>query len=428
MKCSTNLNFNMKGYDRVRAIYKLKQSINKFGDKLGRKNKLLNKIKRKDKIGHDFINLTINKITPKDIRPSFTIDILNKKFVETTEDSKNDLSKEEHKAKETMIESLLNDENIKNENDVLNNSFEYKLKETDLFSQSNQKESNNQILIHDFSNSKNNKNKEFTYLNIIQSMKNFNTIRKNKTYNNDFYNILNKPMSPINQKDYKFKDHKIIIKSKFLNSNDTDKNKYNKIIFHNKKIIPKFRSLKLGTKPKIKLNYNVIKLGNNFSISNIRQNELSIKTRLLFYNKYKKKKEMKLTKIKSSKSQNDILEAESDSYNSGGGMNIMRSDSTKNFGQQTMNGNYLSKKYNLPISININVFKRIPSYIRLPNINRVSFPKDNLLKNKSDCGINFDYYNNNNNYFYLKDIKNNNTNKIYMINPFIRKRIINNLN
>lgn len=161
MKCSTNLNFNMKGYDRVRAIYKLKQSINKFGDKLGRKNKLLNKIKRKDKIGHDFINLTINKITPKDIRPSFTIDILNKKFVETTEDSKNDLSKEEHKAKETMIESLLNDENIKNENDVLNNSFEYKLKETDLFSQSNQKESNNQILIHDFSNSKNNKNNNF---------------------------------------------------------------------------------------------------------------------------------------------------------------------------------------------------------------------------------------------------------------------------
>ena len=424
MKCSTNLNFNMKGYDRVRAIYKLKQSINKFGDKLGRKNKLLNKIKRKDKIGHNFINLTINKVPPKDIRPSFTIDILNQKFVDITEDSKNDLSKEEQKAKEEMIESLLNDENIKNENDVLNNSYEYKLKETDLFSQSNQKESNNQILIHDFSNSKNNKNKEFTYLNIIQSMKNFNTVRKNKTYNNDFYNILNKRISPINKNDYKFQNRKIIIKSKFLNGNNTDKNKYNKIIFHNKKIIPKFRSLKLGTKPKMKLNYNVIKLGKNFSIGNIRQNELSIKTRLLFYNKYKKKKEMKLTKIKTSKSQNDICEAESDSYNSGGGV----SDCTKNFGQQTMNGNYLSKKYNLPISININVFKRIPSYIRLPNINRVSFPKDNLIKNKSDCGINFDYYNKNNNYFYLKDIKNNSTNKIYMINPFIRNRIINNLN
>ena len=424
MKCSTNLNFNMKGYDRVRAIYKLKQSINKFGDKLGRKNKLLNKMKRKDKIGHNFINLTINKMPPKDIRPSFTIDILNQKFVDITEDSKNDLSKEEQKAKEEMIESLLNDENIKNENDVLNNSYEYKLKETDLFSQSNQKESNNQILIHDFSNSKNNKNKEFTYLNIIQSMKNFNTVRKNKTYNNDFYNILNKRISPINKNDYKFQNRKIIIKSKFLNGNNTEKNKYNKIIFHNKKIIPKFRSLKLGTKPKMKLNYNVIKLGKNFSIGNIRQNELSIKTRLLFYNKYKKKKEMKLTKIKTSKSQNDIFEAESDSYNSGGGV----SDCTKNFGQQTMNGNYLSKKYNLPISININVFKRIPSYIRLPNINRVSFPKDNLIKNKSDCGINFDYYNKNNNYFYLKDIKNNSTNKIYMINPFIRNRIINNLN
>ena len=405
MKCSTNLNFNMKGYDRVRAIYKLKQSINKFGDKLGRKNKLLNKIQRKDKIGHNFINIIINKIPPKDIRPSFTKNILNKKFMDTTEDSKNDLSKEEQKVKEAFIESLLNDEIIKNENDVLNNSYEYKLKETDLFSQSNQKESSNQILIHDFSNSKNNKNKEFTYLNIIQSMKNFNIVRKNKTYYNNFYNTLNKGISPINKNDYKFQDHKGIKKSKFLNGNNIDKNKYNKIIFHNKKIIPKFRSLKLGTKPKMKISYNVIKLGRNFSIGNIRQNELSIKTRLLFYNKYKKKKEIKLRKIKTSKSQNDIFEAENDSYNNGIGVSIIRSDNTKNFGQQTMNGNYLSKKYNLPISININAFKRIPSYIRLPNINRVSFPKDNLLKNKSDFAINFDHYNNNTNYFYLKDKK-----------------------
>ena len=405
MKCSTNLNFNMKGYDRVRAIYKLKQSINKFGDKLGRKNKLLNKIQRKDKIGHNFINIIINKIPPKDIRPSFTKDILNKKFVDITEDSKNDLSKEEQKVKEAFIESLLNDEIIKNENDVLNNSYEYKLKETDLFSQSNQKESSNQILIHDFSNSKNNKNKEFTYLNIIQSMKNFNIVRKNKTYYNNFYNTLNKGISPINKNDYKFQDHKGIKKSKFLNGNNIDKNKYNKIIFHNKKIIPKFRSLKLGTKPKMKISYNVIKLGRNFSIGNIRQNELSIKTRILFYNKYKKKKEIKLRKIKTSKSQNDIFEAENDSYNNGIGVSIIRSDNTKNFGQQTMNGNYLSKKYNLPISININAFKRIPSYIRLPNINRVSFPKDNLLKNKSDFAINFDHYNNNTNYFYLKDKK-----------------------
>ena len=405
MKCSTNLNFNMKGYDRVRAIYKLKQSINKFGDKLGRKNKLLNKIQRKDKIGHNFINIIINKIPPKDIRPSFTKDILNKKFVDITEDSKNDLSKEEQKVKEALIESLLNEEIIKNENDVLNNSYEYKLKETDLFSQSNQKESSNQILIHDFSNSKNNKNKEFTYLNIIQSMKNFNIVRKNKTYYNNFYNTLNKGISPINKNDYKFQDHKGIKKSKFLNGNNIDKNKYNKIIFHNKKIIPKFRSLKLGTKPKMKISYNVIKLGRNFSIGNIRQNELSIKTRLLFYNKYKKKKEIKLRKIKTSKSQNDIFEAENDSYNNGIGVSIIRSDNTKNFGQQTMNGNYLSKKYNLLISININAFKRIPSYIRLPNINRVSFPKDNLLKNKSDFAINFDHYNNNTNYFYLKDKK-----------------------
>ena len=405
MKCSTNLNFNMKGYDRVRAIYKLKQSINKFGDKLGRKNKLLNKIQRKDKIGHNFINIIINKIPPKDIRPSFTKDILNKKFVDITEDSKNDLSKEEQKVKEALIESLLNEEIIKNENDVLNNSYEYKLKETDLFSQSNQKESSNQILIHDFSNSKNNKNKEFTYLNIIQSMKNFNIVRKNKTYYNNFYNTLNKGISPINKNDYKFQDHKGIKKSKFLNGNNIDKDKYNKIIFHNKKIIPKFRSLKLGTKPKMKISYNVIKLGRNFSIGNIRQNELSIKTRLLFYNKYKKKKEIKLRKIKTSKSQNDIFEAENDSYNNGIGVSIIRSDNTKNFGQQTMNGNYLSKKYNLPISININAFKRIPSYIRLPNINRVSFPKDNLLKNKSDFAINFDHYNNNTNYFYLKDKK-----------------------
>ena len=51
--------FHFKGYDRVIAIHKIKKSINKFGDKLGKKNNILKNIKRQDALGKIFVNLTI---------------------------------------------------------------------------------------------------------------------------------------------------------------------------------------------------------------------------------------------------------------------------------------------------------------------------------------------------------------------------------
>ena len=56
--------FHLKGYDRVRAIYKLQQSINKFGDKLGKKNnmKSLSSTQKEINLTHysSLINSTVN--------------------------------------------------------------------------------------------------------------------------------------------------------------------------------------------------------------------------------------------------------------------------------------------------------------------------------------------------------------------------------
>ena len=56
--------FALKGYDRVRAIYKLRKSINKFGDKLGKKTHILNIILKNNIINDKFIDLNITKFYP----------------------------------------------------------------------------------------------------------------------------------------------------------------------------------------------------------------------------------------------------------------------------------------------------------------------------------------------------------------------------
>lgn len=410
------LDFHFKGYDRVRAIHKIRQSINKFGDKLGKKNKILNGLKRKDIIGNEFINLTISKIKINKIKPPSKITLLDKKVQNSVEKDKKEESNKKNKINKNEIKNLLEEEKIHNENEhehepeLLSNSYDYKIKETDLFSQSNKKNNNdNQILNNN--NLQNFKNNEFSYLNLIQNMKRFNIFKKNKTYSNNFYNLLNKGVSPINNNyKYDIQDENSIIKSKLIKTN------YNNIYHHNKMVIPKFRSL--GTKAnKVKPNCKIIKLGRNFSTGNIKQNETNIKTRTLFYNKYKKKRDMKLTKIKVSKTQIDIYTNEN--YLNQNKNNLINFENTKNFGQQTMIENKIHKT-------NYNLLRRIYSYIRLPNINRINFPEKKLNLENNDCGTNFDFCNNN--YFYLKDIKNQSINKIYMINPYIRNKIINNLN
>ena len=61
----------LKGYDRVRAIYKLRKNINKFGDKLGKKNMILNNILHKDLIGYKFMDLNITRFFPKEKKINF---------------------------------------------------------------------------------------------------------------------------------------------------------------------------------------------------------------------------------------------------------------------------------------------------------------------------------------------------------------------
>jgi hypothetical protein len=287
----------MKGYDRVRAIHKLKQSINKFGDRLGRKNKLLNEIKRNDNIGNDFINLTINKVQPKNSRSTLFFNIFKNRTNNSAEKNKNDSSKEECKDKGYEFE--LNKRKNQKGNELLNNSYDIKLKETGFLSQTNRNSSNNyKTLVNDFSDYRK-QQKQLSFIKIIQNLKKIN-ILNNKTCDNDIHyqSSLNKNISQINKKIF----HKIEIHNNIKRNIHSVVN-YNYIALADKsKNTVKYRNLKLGTKPKMKIKYNIIKLGRNFSNYNMNHSDINIKSRILFYNKCKKKNVMKLKKIKISKS------------------------------------------------------------------------------------------------------------------------------
>ena len=409
--------FHLKGYERVMAIHKIKQSINKFGDKLGKKHNILNNIKRKNNFGGDFIKLSINTINRKEKRQSLKLNLLNKKIQNNEEEYKNGknenlLNNNINKEEDSSFKIISGEEKIKleNDNEILNSSYDCRLKEADIFPY-NKKGIINKLLINNFSTLNRNRNKNIDFSYLIENMKKSGSIKKNKTYNNFFSSLINNQGSPI-EKTFKYANQDQIanLNTKYNNT------KYNNLLDTNKKIIPKLRDLKLGTKHiKMKLNCKILKLGRNFSTGNINQNNTTIKTRNLFYNKYQKKKAMKLKKIKFSKSQSELIDNESSSYNRG--EKFIAKYNTKNFGQQTPNCNM-----NKTNTLNFNLLK-IYSYIRLPNINRINYPEKNLHLDNNDFGVNFDFYNNN--YFYLKDLKNQSINKIYMINPFIRNRIIN---
>ena len=379
--------FYLRGYDRVMAIHKLKKDINKYGDKLGKKNSLLNKIKTKNIIGNEFKDLTINKIHLEEKKKSFKINILNKII-----QNKNENQKDNNKIKIKNLQNLLDNEIFQNENinenDILSSSYDYKLKETDLFSKSNFIDSKKSLLINNNHSKVNiNNNNEFSYLNLFKNRKkSHRIITKNITYNS-FYCILNRGAFPINKNAKNDiqdeKEQESIIKPKFINNS-----LYN-IFSRNKIKIPKFRSLKMGTVPlKVKSECKIVKLGRNFKNENFKQNDTNIKTRTLFYKKYKQTKDMKLTKIKmkSSRAQSVILDNNNNKeitfYKE---ENIMKNGNTKNFGQQTMNENYFNK------NMNMNLIQRVYSYIKIPKFNRINFPEIYPNSYMSDCGQNLDF-------------------------------------
>jgi hypothetical protein len=419
-----NINFNLKGYDKVIAIHKLKQSIDKFGDKSGKKNALLNTIRKKNIMGNSFLDLKINRLEQKELKHSVRIHLLNKNFQNDFK-YKNEGYTENDKNNSSQIKKLLNNDKIKIENETLNNSYDEKIKKNNFFSENNKKDDSNNNFSSLNNNSINNKGKDYLCLNLFQGMKKFYTLRKNKTYNHFYYLLNNNDSSASSQfgRIFTDKDKIINIQNSPINYNSnsgTHKSMlYKKILFTNKNIAHKF---KYGPKPKIKINCKLVNLGGgSLSTGNINQKKPSIKNRTLFRTKYNSK--IKLTKIKISKTQNDLFDKYYESCN------MEEKDSLnncrKNFGQQTINDYYLNLRNRWNLTRSSNLYKRIPTYIRLPNINKVSFPNDKLKSENTDFGFNYDNYSNN--YFYLKDSKNQSINKIYMINPFIRNKIINSL-
>lgn len=167
--------FHFKGYDRVIAIHKIKKSINKFGDKLGKKNNILKNIKRQDALGKIFVNLTINNNKINEKKQSSKIPLLNKKIQNNGETYKNEESTKKRKIDTNAIKTVLEDEKTQNDNEPeqLSNSYDFKPKETKLFSKSNKRDYYNKILINDL------KNKDFSSLNVI-NMKKYNIIGKIK--------------------------------------------------------------------------------------------------------------------------------------------------------------------------------------------------------------------------------------------------------
>lgn len=420
-----NIKFNLKGYDRVMAIHKLKQSIDKFGDKSGRKNALLNTIRKKNIIGNSFIDLKINKLELKEPKNSVRIHLLNKNS-QNDFNYKNGGFTENDKINSSQIKKILNNDKIKVENETQSNSYDEKIKKNDFFAQNKIKDDPNYNFSSLNYNFNNNNRNEYLFLNLIQRMRNFYTLRKSKTYNH-FYNLLSiNDNSSSNKIGSLFIDKEKIMNIKnseinYSNNSDIHKNIFfKKILFTNKNIAHKF---KYGPKPKINLNCKLVNLGGgSLSTGDINHNKPNIKNRTLFFMKYNSSK-MKLTKIKVSKTQNDLFDKYNESCNMEEKDNL--NNSRKNFGQQTINDYYINLNNKWHITKNSNFYKRIPSYIRLPNINKVSFPNDNLKSENSDLGFNYDYYYNN--YFFLKDSKNQSINKIYMINPFIRNKIISSL-
>ena len=183
-------NFHLKGYERVMAIHKIKQSINKFGDKLGKKNNILNNIKRKNIFGGDLINLSLNINNREEKKPSLKLNLLNKKVQNNEEEYNNEKNEnvcnDNINKEDSCFKMISGEEKIKLENgNDINNSYN-KIKEIDVFP-FNKKEIINKLLINNFSTLNRNKNIEFSYL--FRNMKKLGSKKKNKTYNN-FYSSL----------------------------------------------------------------------------------------------------------------------------------------------------------------------------------------------------------------------------------------------
>ena len=125
--------------------------------------------------------------------------------------------------------------------------------------------------------------------------------------------------------------------------------------------------------------WNIMNLGKNFTDEPNKNKITNIKSRMVFYNKYKTSKEMKLKKCL-------VLEKLRKSINKNNAVNCLI---------KTNNNLSLEKSRNVSQELKNNVkikIKRIPSYIRAPNINKILFPQ-NILKNCPNNSYELNYGN-----------------------------------
>ena len=372
----------LKGYDRVRAIYKLRKNINKFGDKLGKKNMILNNILHKDLIGYKFMDLNITRFFPKEKKIIFSNDLIKSQNPNpNSEEIKNNNNDEEQKllidqTTKIIVKNLIKSKENKRKSETLSNSSEDKIKNKYFTKIRNEKVINNND-----NNGDSMKANSFKPKNIIQNYKLFHSSKNNKTSiefyspkrNHSFksdYNIspkhFNKNFDIINliQENENIQNQKPLVNNSNINMS-----------LYNKKIIPKIHILKLRT------NKNTIKLQKNYSTTSINHfNNIHPKSRNSLPKKYKSRAETKMKKIKVIKHQ---------SSNGESSRSTNRNNNIDNIGK-TLNENFINKGMNTSKTTSFNFFKRkrIPSYIRLPYINKILFPKANSNLGISGIGNN----------------------------------------
>jgi len=372
----------LKGYDRVRAIYKLRKNINKFGDKLGKKNMILNNILHKDLIGYKFMDLNITRFFPKEKKINFSNDLIKSQNPNpNSEEIKNNNNDEEQKllidqTTKIIVKNLIKSKENKRKSETLSNSSEDKIKNKYFTKIRNEKVINNND-----NNGDSMKANSFKPKNIIQNYKLFHSSKNNKTSiefyspkrNHSFksdYNIspkhFNKNFDIINliQENENIQNQKPLVNNSNINMS-----------LYNKKIIPKIHILKLRT------NKNTIKLQKNYSTTSINHfNNIHPKSRNSLPKKYKSRAETKMKKIKVIKHQ---------SSNGESSRSTNRNNNIDNI-RKTLNENFINKGMNTSKTTSFNFFKRkrIPSYIRLPYINKILFPKANSNLGISGIGNN----------------------------------------
>ena len=368
MKKNSNdlLWFQLKGYDRVRAIYKLKKDINKYGDKLGKKNNILKNILHKGLKSYIFMDLNITRLYPKTKPIQFSNDLIKNKH--NSDEVKNNSEQKLiiDQTTKTIITNALNNQENQGNSDYSNNSPKVKIKNkyfSKIKSEKNILNDNKKI-----ENDDSVKKKLFNQKNVNQNYKFFQQVNRNKTSNAFFsQSRTNIDKSHLNISPKKNKENPELInfiqrhenvQNQKLLVNTNNKN----MSLYNKKNIPKIQILKF------KKNKNSISSNKSDSSFNNDAPKMRTQTRNLNVKKYKNKSETKMKKIK-------VIKRENSQDKSLRSLNYEHS-SFQNSGQ-ILNDTLINKGINTSMTASYNFYnkKRIPSYIRLPYIDKISFPK-----------------------------------------------------